>query len=432
MKKYQKVLTLIMVFAIILSTNVFAVQIVNVKHNNTKEEIVEIVKKYPHTAFDGQSARYNETPKFTSPYYAGSIDQRDLDDALNAVKVVRYLAGVPYENIKFTDELNNIAQHGAVLMAASNQFTHTPYQPDDMSNDFFKLGYKGCKEANINAGRNNLASAVTGFIFDNGKNNITRVGHRRWILKPGATNFGMGYAQSSNASYNGRRISMYVRDGLAYWECESDSYIAWPAAGDFPIQYFAASNDISDTIVSPWSINLGAQYSEPSKNKVVVKLTRKSDNKVWIFDKNTPDLGTEGLSDTKLHLAVDNDGYGITKAIVFRPDPNTLGTIKDGDVFTVEVSGITNKYGQATTLKYDINFFDLEKEIEKSNSLCGDVNDDNIVDRKDLTRLSQYFARWDVEINKVYADANGDNKVDRKDLTRLSQYFARWNVELGK
>ncbi len=64
--------------------------------------------------------------------------------------------------------------------------------------------------------------------------------------------------------------------------------------------------------------------------------------------------------------------------------------------------------------------------------VCGDVNTDGKVDRKDLSRLAQYFARWDVEINTVASDANGDGKVDRKDLTRLAQYFARWDVELGK
>ena len=62
----------------------------------------------------------------------------------------------------------------------------------------------------------------------------------------------------------------------------------------------------------------------------------------------------------------------------------------------------------------------------------GDVNGDGAVDRKDLTRLAQYFARWDVEIDSVASDANSDGTVDRKDLTRLAQYFARWDVELGK
>ncbi len=70
--------------------------------------------------------------------------------------------------------------------------------------------------------------------------------------------------------------------------------------------------------------------------------------------------------------------------------------------------------------------FEIEDDV-----IVGDVNGDVTVDRKDLTRLAQYFARWSVEIDDVAADANGDGTVDRKDLTRLAQYFARWEVELG-
>ena len=81
-------------------------------------------------------------------------------------------------------------------------------------------------------------------------------------------------------------------------------------------------------------------------------------------------------------------------------------------------------------------FFETEEEannyVFNASPVYGDVNSDGKVDRKDLTRLAQYFARWDVEIDNAAADANGDGKVDRKDLTRLAQYFARWDVVLGK
>ncbi len=70
--------------------------------------------------------------------------------------------------------------------------------------------------------------------------------------------------------------------------------------------------------------------------------------------------------------------------------------------------------------------------VYEKSTLYGDVNGDETVDRKDLTRLAQYFARWTVEIDNVASDANGDGTVDRKDLTRLAQYFARWSVTLGK
>ena len=60
----------------------------------------------------------------------------------------------------------------------------------------------------------------------------------------------------------------------------------------------------------------------------------------------------------------------------------------------------------------------------------GDVNNDGEVNGKDVIRLTQYTAEWDVEINLAAADVNGDGVVNGKDLIRLTQYVAEWDVEL--
>ncbi len=71
------------------------------------------------------------------------------------------------------------------------------------------------------------------------------------------------------------------------------------------------------------------------------------------------------------------------------------------------------------------DFVDLD-EIKK-----GDVNNDTDINMKDLTRLQQYLAEWEVYVNENAADVTGDKKVDMKDLTRLQQYLAKWEVTLG-
>lgn len=351
--------------------------IVEIDHGHTVKEVVAMIQNHPHSGFDSYKVTaYDEVPSFSAPYRAGSLAKTDIDDAENAMKIVRFLAGVPYKDVAFSDELNNIAQHGSVLLAASNQFSHTPTQLDDMNDDFFSLGYQGCSEANISAGRSNISSSVLGFMYDAGANNIMRAGHRRWILNPGNQEFGIGYADGPDASYGGHRINMYVFAGLGYWECESDSYIAWPSDGAFPIQYLAADEYIDTVIDCPWSINLGSPYAAPEKESLTLKLTRVRDGKTWTFDKDTPNLGNEGLSDSKLHLTTDNSGYGITKAIIFRPDPDSLGAIQDGDIFKVELSGITYTDGTPTTLSYDINFFDLDKAVNGANVTFAVKNND--------------------------------------------------------
>ncbi len=341
---------------------------IKINHDNSISDIVAMERRCPSCALTGGAqTRYKETPSFTAPYKAGSLSDEDIADAQNALRMVRFLAGVPYEQSVFEPELNDIAQHGAVLLAASNQFDHYPQQPNDMSDEFFETAYKGCNEANISAGRDNISECVLGWVYDAGANNIERAGHRRWIFKPSNQDFGIGYARGpASSSYRGYRANMHVFGLKHSYGSNFDSYVAWPAAGDFPIQYMAASEELNQIIDCPWSINLGSPYTAPDKQNVTLKLKRERDGKVWTFDKNTPNLGEEGLSDSKMHLAVDNDGYGIDKAIIFRPDLNSLGTIEDGDVFNVELSGIKYTDGSDAVLKYEIRFFDIQKERGRS------------------------------------------------------------------
>ncbi len=337
-----------------------------VDHNRSIDDIVAMAKKYPHNAFNpSYIAQYDITPQFTAPYSAGSIRQEYIDDALNAVKMVRYIAGVSYENVEFTEERNSYSQHAAVLLASSNQFSHAPFQPSDMDKSFFDLGYLGCAEGNISAGRNNLSQAVLGFVADAGAGNITSAGHRRWILNPIAEGFGIGYATdpSGAASYGGHRISMHVfGEGVS----QPDSYVAWPSSGDFPLEYFAFDDGYYNTSVYPWSINLGSAYQAPVRDDIEIRLTRLNDGRTWIFNKDTPQQGYSYYQEDEMHLSVDNVNYGMQKGILFRPDVTTLGSIEDGDSFNVNISGIKTADGQGTTLTYDINFFSLEKELNKN------------------------------------------------------------------
>lgn len=337
-----------------------------IEHGRTAEEVTVMHKELVHSGFEAKTTQYEAAPLLTAPYFAGSLKKEAYTDALNALKMTRFLAGVPYKNVSFTDEYNNIAQHGAVLLAASDQFTHFPGKPMDMSEEFYDIGKKGCSSSNISAGRNNVSGAVLGFVYDAGQNNIASAGHRRWALQPENLNFGVGFAKG-NGSYGGYRIAMYTA-GNVYERDTYDGYVAWPSDGDFPLQYLYGDSRIKSAITCPWTINLGREYAVPQKKNTVVKLVRKSDGKVWIFDKSVPNLANEKMTDDKMHFNVESTGVGMMKAIVFRPDVASLGAIADGESFSVEVKGIRYADGSDAVISYDINFFDLEKKKRELDS----------------------------------------------------------------
>ena len=63
--------------------------------------------------------------------------------------------------------------------------------------------------------------------------------------------------------------------------------------------------------------------------------------------------------------------------------------------------------------------------------LYGDVNDDKEVDARDVLRLRQYLADWDVYANLAVADCNDDGEIDARDVLRLRQFLADWPVTIG-
>ena len=63
--------------------------------------------------------------------------------------------------------------------------------------------------------------------------------------------------------------------------------------------------------------------------------------------------------------------------------------------------------------------------------LCGDVNGDGEVNKKDSLRLKQYLADDSTPCDLAAADVNADGAVNKKDSLRLKQFLAGWDVQLG-
>ena len=96
----------------------------------TKDDIRAVWKSVTHDT----DVVYVEEPHTSAPYSTGELTDEFLDNGLTYLNAVRYVAGVP--SVQLDAEMNESAQHGAVLLAAVDELTHYPAQPDDMDDDF--------------------------------------------------------------------------------------------------------------------------------------------------------------------------------------------------------------------------------------------------------------------------------------------------------
>lgn len=66
-------------------------------------------------------------------------------------------------------------------------------------------------------------------------------------------------------------------------------------------------------------------------------------------------------------------------------------------------------------------------------AIIGDVFCDETVNSKDSIKLSQYLAKWSVDLTSdemISADIVTDGLINSKDSIKLAQYLAKWNVSL--
>jgi Bacterial surface proteins containing Ig-like domains len=289
---------------------------INVAYH-TESEIRDYIKS--SGAVPNSPATYKENPSTKAPYKAGSLTDETLNSAIKMLNQIRYIAGISY-NISLNDEDIAKAQAASLVNCVNGKLSHTPDEPSDMEESLFQLGEQGAGSSNLAAGYSTInGSIVHGYMNDGDSYNIDRVGHRRWILNPTMSATGFGYCEGYSA--------LYAFDTNN--ESASEYGVAWPAQ-TMPTDYFGT--------VYPWSISMGYEVNQ---DDVGVKLVRLSDNKTWNFSNSSADG----------YFNVNNDGYGETGCIIFRPD--NIERYADGDQFQVTITGLS------TPVSYEVTFFDL-------------------------------------------------------------------------
>lgn len=280
----------------------------------------------------GGTVKFDQSPSVNSPYSAGKVSNDTNQQALKLLNLIRYVAGID-GTVTLDSGYTEKAQAAAVVNAANGEISHNPSRPSGMSDNLYNLGKQGAQNGNLavfsyNAGFGE--SLIGSWMQDSDANNINRVGHRRWILNPTMGKTGFGIVNNADKGIWNTFSSMYTMDFSRTNATETN--VAWPAQTT-PIELFTAG--------SAWSLSTG---STVNINTVKVTVKRATDGKTWNFSKNSSDGD----------FYVNNDNYGQTGCIIFKPKDLTVNS---NDYFDVSVTGV------AKPVNYNVNFTTLSNEI---------------------------------------------------------------------
>ncbi|MDO4945624.1 MAG: dockerin type I domain-containing protein [Ruminococcus sp.] len=299
----------------------------------------EIKDRFEQLYFDVHKiTEYTEDYSAVSPYSIGEVSDEDLQYALNSVNFTRFLAGLP-DDIQLNDEYNVLCQSSSLVNLVNGKLSHTPAQPAGFPDDIYSAGKTGSNSSNIASGYGTIASSViSGYIDDTDSSNISKMGHRRWILNPSMQYTGFGIT--------GKYTAMYVFDS-SRTESFTGDYVAWPPE-NMPNEFIDQDkvDSYGNYVGYAYTVSLGNSYDTPDVNKVTVQVKSSKLNKTWNLNSSSTDMFSN-------YLTVNNSGYGMSKCIIFN-----VGQLPENDTVTVTIKGIT-KNGVETPINYTVNYFDL-------------------------------------------------------------------------
>ena len=297
---------------------------------HSQEEIRQFA--HAHPAETNTATAFRRRPSLTEPYSPGLISEQSMQNALNMVNQVRFIAGLNADVVNAADREEMLGA-AALVNYLNRELSHNPRRPevlaDSVYDELYEMAYDGASSSNLYAGMNNMANAVLGYLYDSNYSNISRVGHRRWILNPpmGKTTF--GYCCDVSGSYRNSYSGMYAFDRSGSGR---QAPVAWPAQ-QMPLSRFINAG------THAWSVSFDKVINMDAVN---VTLIRESDGRNWHFSSESADG----------EFYVNNDWYGQRGCVIFRPSSIAISA---GDIFRVMITDRQNK----TALIYTVTFFDL-------------------------------------------------------------------------
>lgn len=116
-----------------------------------------------------------------------------------------------------------------------------------------------------------------------------------------------------------------------------------------------------------------------------------------------------------------------TNGILFTLTFNVKQNAKEG-VYPIKITYDEDEICNQKEEK--IHFDVVDGYVKISEYMPGDINNDGKVNLRDVIRLNQYVAGWDVTVSSGATDVNGDGKTNLRDVIRLNQYVAGWDVSI--
>jgi hypothetical protein len=306
----------------------------------------KLIATYKDGKLDGTLTKFdNGKPVLTQIYKDGAIGHRrsldeikknvwgimgtppkaepDYDAALRRLKVYRYLAEVPYENVQLDPEMAKGTLAAAQICEKLGTVTHTPKNPGLPEADY-KIAANGCGHSNIGFSFKIMYQAVDAWMWDSDGSNIDRLGHRRWCLHPNMAKTGFGASNGYVAMWSHDQSQKTIPD---------IDMVCWPPRGLAPVNLFPAD--------SAWSIQLNPRKFRAPPDSVQVRVVPIDE----ALNRGEP---------LKLNYSKPNrDPFGWAGCLIFRPDKSAVAI---GKRYFVEIEGLVRADGKPAAISYMVEF----------------------------------------------------------------------------
>lgn len=371
------------------------------------EKINAFQKKYKKEVVPFEGNKFIEEPVLKNGVYKlGKFDQKALTSVEKQLNFYRNMAGL--KSTPITQENIEFAQHGAIGLAATGQFTHylSKYEkPGDMPQSFWDTATQATESSNIYMGSFNssLNSILDTFIQDDGSNN-RMTGHRSNILGITMNSFGVGLAGAksgySNYSLLYPSVDFYnIEDNY-----KNDFVTEWPTKNYFPMQLYNKGSFYSQNNMR-WSVLFNCKGYTLGENISVEIQNDKTKEKVNVVDDSK---GGE-LTAEEYFLS----GYNVVN---FKPNDDFK--VEKNTTYNVKVKGVL-KDEKPITYEYSTYMIDMEDEYVDKEAMIKELAAYKATSKNNLRSYKNnkdYRQGQQSEIENILKDANVkiDKATDKK------------------